>query len=132
MIRHVRVLVVDDDPDIVDVLTAFLRGQGYTVDHCSDGSEAMQFLEAEDYDLLVSDIQMAEMDGLELLQRARERHPHVGIVLMTAYDHEHPRSEAVRGGADEYIAKPFDLKKFSRVFERAYWNTLTRLESKED
>ncbi|MBN2311776.1 MAG: response regulator [Candidatus Hydrogenedentes bacterium] len=129
MIHHVKVLVVDDDPGIADVLHTFLDGKGYCVEVCRTGREALDALAEGEFDLVVSDIVMADVDGLRFLQEARERHPSVGIMLMTAYEERHPLAEALRRGADGYISKPFTLKKFSIAFEQAYWNALTRRES---
>ena len=126
MIRHLRVLVVDDDPTILEMLSAFLEGKGYSVASCANGQEALEALEAELFDLVISDIEMAGVSGFELLRQTRARHPNIGIILMTAYEESHPLSAALRAGADGYISKPFSLRKFSLIFEQAYWNALSR------
>lgn len=126
MIKHLNILVVDDDPGVVDLLGAFLDTRGYSVKTCHSGREALTLLEAEPFDLVISDIEMAEMNGYELLRLTREKYPKIGIVLMTGYTESHPLSEALRAGADGYISKPFSLRKFSLIFEQAYWNALSR------
>lgn len=126
MIKHLKVLVVDDDPGVVDLLSAFLDTRGYAVQACRSGREALAALEEGPFDLVISDIEMAEMNGYELLRQTRERYPQIGIVLMTGYTEKHPLSEALRAGADGYISKPFSLRKFSLIFEQAYWNALSR------
>ncbi|NUM55858.1 MAG: response regulator [Candidatus Hydrogenedentes bacterium] len=126
MIKHLKVLVVDDDPGVLDLLKAFLDTRGYTVETCRNGREALAVLETESFDLVISDIEMAEMNGYELLRQTREKYPKIGIVLMTGYTESHPLSEALRAGADGYISKPFSLRKFSLIFEQAYWNALSR------
>ncbi|MBI4556817.1 MAG: response regulator [Candidatus Hydrogenedentes bacterium] len=128
MIRHLRVLVVDDDPSIVEVLGAYLEGKGYGVEMRLNGREGLDALRDSTYDLVISDIKMAGVNGFEFLKIARANYPTLGIILMTAYDEEFPMSEALRAGADGYINKPFSLKKFSLIFERAYWNALSRLD----
>ena len=126
MISHLRVLVVDDDPSILEVLGAHLDARGYATRMCENAREALEVLPCESFDLIISDINMAEMNGFEFLKIARERWPRSGIVLMTAYQDRYPLSEALRAGADGYISKPFTLEKFSLIFERAYWNALSR------
>ena len=126
MIEHLRILVVDDDPSMIEVLSAFLENKGYAVDTGENGFEALELLDQHEYDLVISDIDMAGMNGFELLKETRSRFPDIGIVLMTAYEEKYPLSEALGAGADGYISKPFNLRKFSLVFERAYWSALSR------
>lgn len=126
MIKHLRVLVVDDDPTVVDLLSVFLESKGYTVHTSSNGQEALEVIELEEFDLIISDIEMAGVNGFELLRQTRENYPRIGIILMTGYDETHPLSAALRAGADGYISKPFSLRKFSLIFEQAYWNALSR------
>ncbi len=126
MIKHLRILVVDDDPLVIELLTSFLEGRGSDVRTCSSGEEAWRALSDTEYDLLVSDIDMTGMDGFELLRKTRATYPRIGIVLMTAYDDRYPLADALRAGADGYLSKPFSLRKFARIFERAYWNALSR------
>ncbi len=126
MIKHLRILVVDDDPDILEVLRTFLKERGYAVTAAEGGPEGIEALKLGPYDLIISDIAMAGVNGFQLLKTARERFPNSGIVLMTAYDERYPLAEALRAGADGYISKPFTLKRFSLIFERAYWKALSR------
>lgn len=126
MIRHLNILVVDDDPGVTELLGAFLDTRGYSVTTCTSGRDALALIDSEAFDLVISDIEMAEVNGYELLRQTRARHPKIGIVLMTGYTESHPLSEALRAGADGYISKPFSLRKFSLIFEQAYWNALSR------
>lgn len=126
MIKHLKVLVVDDDPTVVETLGAFLDTQGYTVRTCAGGAEAVAALGEMRFDLIISDIEMAGVNGYELLRIARERFPRIGIVLMTGYTESYPLSQALRAGADGYISKPFSFRKFSLIFEQAYWKALSR------
>jgi CheY-like chemotaxis protein len=130
VIRHLNVLVVDDDPGILEVLHTFLDAKGYTVETRPNAVEALQALRARAFDLLISDIQMAGLDGFQLLEKTRADYPHVSIILMTAYEDEYPMAQAARAGADGYVAKPFTLKQFALVFEQAYWNALSRQDTR--
>jgi len=132
MIRHLNVLVVDDDPGILEVLDTFLHAKGYAVETRPNAIEALDALREKEFDLLISDIQMAGIDGFQLLEKARAEYPHVSIILMTAYDDQYPMAQAARAGADGYVAKPFTLKQFSLVFEQAYWNALSRHEANNE
>jgi len=126
MIKHLRVLVVDDDPTVVDTLSSFLDTKGYSVHTSGNGHQALEAIEEQEFDLVISDIEMAGINGFELLRQTRENYPQIGIVLMTGYEDTHPLSAALRAGADGYISKPFSLRKFSLIFEQAYWNALSR------
>lgn len=126
MIKHLRVLVVDDDPTILEVISTFLESKGYSVETSANGQQALESIEQAEFDLVISDIEMAGMNGFELLRRIRESYPKIGIILMTGYEEAHPLSAALRAGADGYISKPFSLRKFSLIFEQAYWNALSR------
>lgn len=126
MIKHLNILVVDDDPGVTDLLGAFLETRGYSVRTCRSAREAFALLDEESFDLVISDIEMAEINGYELLRHTRAKYPKIGIVLMTGYAESHPLSEALRAGADGYISKPFSLRKFSLIFEQAYWHALSR------
>lgn len=126
MIKDLRILVVDDDPQILEVLNTYLTDRGYAVDARKNGREALDALRDAEYDLLISDGQMAEMDGFELIRLVRINHPDIAIILMTAYENEFSLSEALEAGADGYITKPFSLKKFSLIFEQAFWSALSR------
>lgn len=126
MIKHLRVLVVDDDPTIVELLSAFLDTKGYSVRTAANGQLALEAVEREEYDLIISDIEMAGINGFELLRQVRASYPRIGIILMTGFEEAHPLSAALRAGADGYISKPFSLRKFSLIFEQAYWNALAR------
>ena len=82
-----------------------------------------------DFQIVVSDVEMPGLNGLEFLSEIRDRQPAIGVIIMTAFPENHPRTMAVRAGADGYIRKPFSLRQFSNTLERAYWNALTRADS---
>lgn len=126
MIKNLKILLVDDDPEILELLTTFLAAKGFYVTARASGREGIDALRETSFDLVLSDIAMAEMNGFEFLKIVRKNHPGIGIILMTAYDEQYPLSEALRAGADGYITKPFNLQKFSLIFEEAYWNALSR------
>ena len=121
-----RILLVDDDAATLEVITIYLESRGHSVNACEGGQEALDVLDDHAFDLIISDVQMAGMNGFELLRAVRKRVPDVGFILMTAYEDKYPLSEALEAGADGYISKPFSLSKFSLIFEQEYWTALSR------
>ncbi|WP_338864194.1 sigma-54 dependent transcriptional regulator [Myxococcus stipitatus] len=101
------ILVADDEPSIRHILTLVLTDKGYDVRAVADGDEAMRELAARDYDVLLSDVRMPRKDGLALLREAREAHPDLTVVVMSAYGSQEQALEAVSAGAYDYVQKPF-------------------------
>jgi DNA-binding NtrC family response regulator len=104
--RHV--LIVDDDPSILEVLDARLCAAGFVVHEAGDGPAALQILKSHQIDILVSDMKMPEMSGMELLAQARITHPRLPVIFLTAYGTIPDAVHAVKAGAIDYLTKPFD------------------------
>ncbi len=102
-----RLLLVEDDERLVRVLTPDLRQAGYAVDCAADGREALFLGETEEYDLVVLDLGLPELGGLEVLQRWRAGGLEVPVLILTARDSWMEKVEGLRGGADDYLTKPF-------------------------
>lgn len=126
MLMPLRILLVDDDASTLEVIALYLESRDHSVVTCPGGEEALGILEDLAFDLIISDVKMAGMNGFELLRAVRKRVPEIGFILMTAYEDECPLSEALEAGADGYISKPFSLSKFSLLFEQEYWTALSR------
>ena len=118
-----KVLVVDDEPQAVELLEEFLTAKGYAVVGASGGEEALRRLKEERPHLMLLDIRMPVMDGLEVLRRAREIDREVGIVMVTAVNEESIGREALRMGAYDYITKPLDFD----YLERVLWVKMTMM-----
>ena len=118
-----KVLVVDDEPQAVELLEEFLTAKGYAVVGASGGEEALGRLKEERPHLMLLDIRMPVMDGLEVLRRAREIDREVGIVMVTAVNEESIGREALRMGAYDYITKPLDFD----YLERVLWVKITMM-----
>jgi DNA-binding response OmpR family regulator len=106
------VLVVEDDRDISDLLRTALEAEGYQVRVASDGRAALQTLEAAQPDVLLLDLMLPDLDGLELSGRVRERQPgapYLPIIMLTALDTAAYKQLGFERGADDYVTKPFDL-----------------------
>jgi two-component system response regulator HydG len=105
--RKGRILVVDDQRNMRTTTALLLRAEGYTVDEAGGGEEALAWLADHQVDLLLTDLKMEPMDGLQLLKRAMEVSPRLSVIVMTAYGSIETAVEAMRRGAYDYITKPF-------------------------
>ena len=114
-----RVLVVDDDPDTHNLIQDILDEEGYAVHTCSDGEEALELLDRERFDVILSDIKMPGISGTDLLLQVRRKNLDTEVVLMTAYASVQSAVEALRGEAFDYLIKPFSLKELRRVIRQA-------------
>ena len=102
------ILVVDDDPNILMVLSVRLEAAGYDVVQASDGPEALAILKKKGVDLMISDVKMPEMNGMELYAEARRANMSLPVIFLTAYGTIPDAVMAVKAGAIDYITKPFD------------------------
>jgi DNA-binding response OmpR family regulator len=106
-VQH-TLLIVDDDPNVLEVLDARLISAGFQVYKASSGGQALKLLQKTPVDLMVSDMKMPGMSGMELLIEARKLRPELPIVFLTAYGTIPDAVLAVKAGAVDYLAKPFD------------------------
>ena len=125
------ILVVDDDPNILEVLCARLSAAGFTTIPANDGPSALKLLEEQDVDLMISDMKMPEMGGMELFTEVRKRKNFLPIIFLTAYGTIPDAVMAVKAGAVDYISKPFDGKKLVAKITDFIGNNSEPLESKE-
>ena len=102
-----QLLVVDDDEDIRALLRLLLERAGYVVDDQADGRAALRAFHKGNHDLVLLDVTMPDLDGWELLERIRDLSD-VPVLMLTARDSESDRVRGLRGGADDYVTKPFD------------------------
>ena len=102
-----RILIVEDDPLLAEGVVQLLRGAGFASDHVGSAELAEAALSTEKFDLLVLDIGLPGMDGLELLSRLRARHNPIHVLMLTARDALNERVRGLNLGADDYLTKPF-------------------------
>ncbi|MGH3392598.1 MAG: response regulator transcription factor [Actinomadura sp.] len=107
--ERARVLVVDDDPAVREALASSLRFEGYEVAEAGDGVAALRQVEREKPDLVVLDVLMPRMDGLTACRRLRARGEWLPVLMLTARDMVGDRVTGLDAGADDYLAKPFEL-----------------------
>lgn len=104
-----RILLVEDDELIADGISKALRQGGFAIDHVSAGNDADYALEANTFDLVVLDLGLPGLDGLEVLRRLRSRKQQIPVLILTARDRLEDRVSGLDLGADDYLTKPFDL-----------------------
>ena len=104
-----RILIVDDDRDIRELLFRLLERKGYVPSVAHDGPVALEMIELGVPDLVISDVRMPDMDGMELLRRAKKIDPDLPVIIMTAWGAIDGAVEAIRIGAFDYLAKPLDM-----------------------
>ena len=114
-----KVLIVDDDPDICMLLSALMQETGFISLVAHDGETALQRVPQARPDMLLVDVQMPGIDGMEVMRRAKEMDPHLPVVLITAYAKIQASVDAMRAGAFDYLAKPFDHTEVVRVMRAA-------------
>jgi DNA-binding NtrC family response regulator len=114
-----KLLIVEDDAHLRETLTAFLSRVGYRVAAAHDGREAMEVLDKELPDLVLTDIHMSGMGGLELLGEVKARYPETIVIIMTAFSSIDTAVEAMRRGAEDYLSKPLQLADAQMSIERA-------------
>lgn len=108
-----RLLIAEDDPQLGDGLTVGLRQDGYAVDWVKDGLAADLALKTEDYDLLVLDLGLPRLDGMDVLKFLRDRRQALPVLILTARDAIGEKIAGLDGGADEYLVKPVSLDELS-------------------
>jgi DNA-binding NtrC family response regulator len=115
---NASILVVDDEPTVQEALETFLRAEGHAVVTAGSGKEALSRIEEGGFDLIVADLVMPGMSGLEVLERSRAFAPSLGVILITGHATVETAIEALRKGAFDYLQKPFQLDDLASCVER--------------
>ncbi len=124
-----RILVVDDDPEMVRLLDRELTTSGLHVIPASSGAAGMRALRETQVDAVVSDLRMADFDGMDILRAAAESQPEAKVIIITAYASIPSAIEAVKQGAFDYVSKPFDTEELVLALRRALEDTRLRHEN---
>jgi DNA-binding NtrC family response regulator len=114
-----NILVVDDEPDMRDALTAALRREGLCVSTAANGVEALERVQGQSFDLIITDVRMPRMGGLALLQELKRTSAAIPVVMMTGYGRIEDAVEAMKAGAFDYLLKPFSLEDLKTVVTKA-------------
>jgi DNA-binding NtrC family response regulator len=116
--ERTRILVVDDEEIVRESLGGWLEKDGYTVAVLPDGASAIAKLKEERWSILIVDLKMPGMDGLQVLEEAKRLHPDLAVVIMTAYATVDTAVAAMKGGAYDYLVKPFDPEELSLMMQK--------------
>jgi len=124
-----KILVVEDDDSMQDFLTTFLEREGYEVRWASHGGIAQQALAEEPFDVVITDIIMPEVDGVEVLDHVKAEHPDTSVIIMTGRSSVRQAVELIRRGADDYFKKPFDIDEMLHVIRKSLDHRRSRREA---
>jgi DNA-binding NtrC family response regulator len=113
-----RILVVDDEPVVRESIHDWFRQDGYPIEMAADGPEAMQKIQESHWDIMLTDVKMPGMDGLELQQQVKKINPDVTVIIMTAYASIDSAMQAIKEGAYDYVTKPLDPEDLQRIVDR--------------
>lgn len=125
-----RILVVEDEKDLNEMLSKRLKQAGYSVDSCMDGQDALDYIAVGEYDVIVLDIMLPNISGLTILKEMRKSKNKTAVLLLTARDAIEDRVEGLDCGADDYLVKPFafdELLARIRVLTRRSVNEATNI-----
>ena len=114
-----KVLLVDDEEEFVETLAERMRTRGMEVSTSNSGADALQLVDEEDFDVVVLDLKMPGIDGLEALKRIKHRRPDIQVVLLTGYASVANGVEAIKEGALEFLEKPVDLASLTDAIHKA-------------
>lgn len=124
------ILVVDDEPDMRIALTHALSHSGYSVESASSGLEALEKFEADKFSLIITDLKMPGMSGIEVLGKVKKRSPKIPVIMITAYGTINNAVEAMQEGASDYILKPFSTEILEAAIKKVYINSNGKAQSK--
>ncbi len=129
--REPRILLIDDEAIALANLSHVLKREGYAVTACKDGAEGLAALRRGDFDLVLTDLRMPGVDGMEVLREARQTHPDVPVIMITGHASLDSAVEAMKAGAYHYIAKPFRLAEAREVVRGALEMSRVRRENRD-
>ena len=118
--RATRILIVDDDPGHLAALRTITRSWGYSVETADDGGHAVELVKSDPVDLVLMDVRMTHMSGIEALEKITAYNPSIPVIIMTAYSSVESAVEALKSGAYDYLIKPLDFEVLKLTLERAH------------
>lgn len=113
-----NILIVDDEQSYRQLLSLVFEAEGNKIRTAMNGRQALEMLQAEPADVIISDVKMPDMDGIEMLRAVRETQPDLGVILMTAFASVETAREAFKLGADDFIQKPFDVEELKLIVKK--------------
>jgi ATP-dependent Lon protease len=126
-LRIAKVLVVDDEEIARKNLEHILKKENYTVITAASGAEAIEKMEASDFDVVLTDIRMEKVDGIQVLEKAKSRYPDSKVIMITGYASVDSAIETLKKGAFHYIAKPFKIDEIRVTVKQAIAKKLSNI-----
>jgi len=127
--KRSRILIAEDDPEMLALVREYLEGEGYTAVGVGRGAEAIAQLRSGEFDLVLTDVRMPDVDGMDVLRAARETQQQIPVILVTAFGTVEAAIQAIRQGAYDYVTKPFALAEISLLVSRALEDRRLRAEN---
>ena len=125
---NIKVLIVDDEEDFRDILSQRMMNRGFDVDTAESGIKAVEMIEVNDYDAVILDLAMPEMDGLETLNRLLAKQPALQVIMLTGRGTIQQGVEAVKMGAADFLEKPAEIETLVSKIEAAHSKKVDRFE----
>ena len=126
-----KILIVDDEPRIRELIRENLQYSGYTCEEAGDGSAALSLLTGGGYDLVILDLMMPFMDGMTCLREMRTRRINTPVIILTARGEEYDKLAGLEGGADDYVVKPFSPRELVARVKAVLNRTMPRTEASD-
>ncbi|GAX62095.1 hypothetical protein SCALIN_C28_0297 [Candidatus Scalindua japonica] len=118
MDKQIRILVVDDEPRICHLVEELLKLEGYQIDVSFSGTDALEKIKENDYQMLITDLKMPGIDGLGLIQKAKEHNPEIRAIMVTGFTTVDTAVQSLRHGVDDYITKPFNITELKETVKQ--------------
>ncbi len=128
--QQIDIILADDNDIFRELILTALSKENRKITSCQDGKEALDWLQRRPFDLLITDLKMPEVDGLELLKSARELHPEILVIIVTGFGSLESAIEAIRLGAYDYLQKPFKIEEIQLVVNNACDKILLRRQNR--
>jgi two-component system response regulator PilR (NtrC family) len=110
-----KILIIDDEKGVLDMLNLVFKKEGYRVKGLLSAEKALELIDEEDFDLILSDIRLPQLSGMELLRKVKEKKPEIPVIMITAYGTIKQAVEAFKAGAIDYVVKPFDVEELKII-----------------
>ena len=114
-----EILIVDDEPIVGERLKGFIESDGHRVEAFDDPAEALKRLKAKDFDIVISDIRMGDIDGLQVMEKVFQKSGRIKVIMITGYATLELARESLTKGAFDFIAKPFKVKEVRKAIKKA-------------
>ena len=131
MNNRIRILVVDDEPKLCHLIEELLKLEGYRVDISISNMEALQMIKENKYQMLITDLKMPGIDGLELIQKARELNPEIRTIMITGNESVETAVQSLKHEIDDDIKKPFSIVELKKVVKRTLYIHQVAMENEQ-